>query len=60
MSTRSGRLFRGKLSDCEQDEGNMEDAFDYGDFAMDDSEEDEVDTSLLYVVICSEMYFSSP
>ena len=31
----------------------MEDAFDYGDFAMDDSEEDEVDTSLLSVVICS-------
>ena len=60
MSTRSGRLFRGKLSDCEQDEGNMEDAFDYGDFAMDDSEEDEVDTSLLSVVICSETYFSSP
>ena len=57
MSTRSGRLFRGKLSDCEQDEGR---AFDYGDFAMDDLEEDEVDTSLLYVVICSEMYFSSP
>ena len=60
MSTRSGRLFRGELSDCEQDEGNMEDAFDYGDFAMDDSVEDEVDTSLLFVVICSETYFSSP
>ena len=60
MSTRSRRLFSGKLSDCEQDEGNMEDAFDYGDFAMNDSEKDEVDTSLLYVVICSEMYFSSP
>ena len=44
MSTRSGRWFRGELSDCEQDEGR---AFDYGDFAMDDLEEDEVDTSLL-------------
>ena len=50
MSTRSRRLFSGKLSDCEQDEGNMEDAFDYGDFAMDDLDEDVVDTSLLSVV----------
>ena len=47
MSTWSQRLFREKLSDCEQDEDR---AFDYGDFAMDDLEEDEVDTSLLSVV----------
>ena len=45
MSTQSGRLFRGKLSDCEQDEGHMKDAFDYGDFATDDLEEDKEDTS---------------
>ena len=50
MSTRSGRFLRGKLSACEQDEGHMEDAFDYGDFAMDDLDEDVVDTSLLSVV----------
>ena len=42
-------MFREKLSDCEQDEDR---AFDYGDFAMDDLEEDEVDTSLLSVVRC--------
>ena len=49
MSTRLGRLLKGKLSDCEQDEGRE---FDYGDFAMDDLEEDEMDTSLLYLVRC--------
>ena len=35
------------MSDCEQDEGRE---FDYGDFSMDELEEDEVDTSLLSVV----------
>ena len=49
ISKRSGRLFRGKLSECEQDEDH---AFDYGDFAMDDLEEDEVDSSLLSIVRC--------
>ena len=43
-------MFRGKLSACEQDEGHMEDAFDYGDFAMDVLKEDELDTSLLFIV----------
>ena len=55
MSTRLGRLFRGKLSDCEQDEGHMECEFDYGDFAMDVLEEDEEKTS----PFCSETYFSN-
>ena len=49
MSTWSGRLFWGKLS-CEQDEGHMEDAFNHGDFATDDLEEDKEDTSLVSVV----------
>ena len=43
-------MFRGKLSACEQDEGHMEDAFDYGDFAMDVLKEDELHTSILFVV----------
>ena len=38
------------MSDCEQDEGHMEDEFDYGAFTVDDLEEDEVDTSLLSIV----------
>ena len=50
MSTWSWRLFRGELSDCKQDEGHMEDEFDYGAFTVDDLEEDEVDTSLLSIV----------
>ena len=50
MSTRSWRLFRRELSDCEQDEDHMEDEFDYGKFTVDDLEEDEVDTSLLSIV----------
>ena len=37
------------MSECEQDEGH---AFDNGYFAMDDLEEDEVDSSLLFVVRC--------
>ena len=40
------------MSDCEQDEGHMEDEFDYGAFTVDDLEEDEVDTSLLSVMRC--------
>ena len=35
---------------CEQDEGHMEDAFNHGDFATDDLEEDKEDTSLVSVV----------
>ena len=38
------------MSACEQDEGHMEDAFDYGDFAMDVLKEDELHTSILFVV----------
>ncbi|XP_065633409.1 uncharacterized protein LOC136069134 [Quercus suber] len=34
----------------QQDEDHKEDAFDYGAFTVDDLEEDEVDTSLLFVV----------
>ena len=50
MSTQSGRSFRGKLIDCEQDEDHKDDAFDYGAFAIDDLEEDEEDTSLVSIV----------
>ena len=50
MSTQSRRLFRGKLNDCEQDEDHREDAFDYGAFVTDKLEEDEDDTSLIFVV----------
>ena len=50
MSTQLGRSFKGKLSDCEQDEDHKEYEFDYGAFATDDLEEDEEDTSLISVV----------
>ena len=49
MSTQLGRSFKGKLSDCEQDEDHKEYEFDYGAFATDDLE-DEEDTSLISVV----------
>ncbi|KAF3953568.1 hypothetical protein CMV_021003 [Castanea mollissima] len=42
--------FEDKERATQRDEGHKEDAFDYGAFAMDDLEEDEVDTSLLSVV----------